>query len=70
MVENRTRAHAIKRRRKRALAGMGFGPVASVAKHPGTSGKHPWEKGVRRAEPQVLPAMDRAVFKSMVEAFS
>lgn len=68
LIESNTRPHTIKRRRRRALAGRGFGPVASVD-HPGTKGKHPWTKGVRRAEPQLLAAMDAAVFKAMQEAF-
>lgn len=69
LVESPTRPHAIKHRRKRALAGGGFGPVAGVKQHPGTRGKHPWAKGVAKAQPRVLGEMDKAVFASMVKAF-
>ena len=50
---NRPRAHQAGRRRRRggprALAAPGFGPVAA-ARNPGTTGKHPFEKGVKKAE--------------------
>lgn len=74
LIENRTRAHTIvaKRRRRaqtrRAAVLTPAGPRASV-NHPGTRGKHPWERGVRVAEPRILPTMQAEVHAAMVKAF-
>lgn len=58
LIESDNKAHVIvprRRRGRRALAGNGFGPVASV-NHPGTSGKHPWAKGLATG----IPAAEKA----------
>ena len=58
LVENQTRAHTIRPRRRRARAAGGaavatpWGPRAYVI-HPGTRGKKPWARGVAAAEPKV-----------------
>lgn len=48
---------------RRALARSGFGPVAAV-NHPGTKGKHMWERGLAAAR----PAIDRDVADGAMRA--
>lgn len=69
LIERDTKAHAIapRRRGKKALA-TPFGPRASV-KHPGTKGKHPWEKGSTRALPVARQIISRHMRSSLKEAF-
>lgn len=60
LIESDTKAHQIPkqrgaRARKRYVNIPGVGVRAS-ANHPGTKGKHPWEKGVKAA----LPIQERA----------
>ena len=55
LIEADTHAHVIpkqRRGRRRVIVIPGVGPRA-VAHHPGTHGKHPWEKGVTEARPLV-----------------
>lgn len=75
LIERDTKARTIRPRKRRrggqsarALAIPGVG-VRMSAEHPGTKGKHPWEKGVLRVQRQVLPTVDREVFAAMVKAF-
>lgn len=61
LIESDTKPHKVTpkgkgRNKRRAINIPGIGPRAS-AKHPGTKGKHPWEKGVRRALPRVPQVM-------------
>lgn len=70
LVERDTRAHRIPkvrgaRARKRIIVIPGYGPKA-YANHPGTKGKHPWEKGVAHA----VPLLDDAYGKGVVAAFA
>lgn len=75
LIENPTRPHAIRPRRRsrgrqeaaRALTVRGVGMRASV-QHPGTRGKHPWARGVKAAEPMVLPTIEGHVHAALVKA--
>ncbi len=39
------------------------------AYHPGTAGKHPWEKGVKEATPKTSAVFQRAYHAALAEAF-
>lgn len=73
IVERGTKAHRIPkqrgaRARKRLLVIPGVG-VRMWANHPGTTGKHPWQRGVAAALP-VVPAIFRVeVAKALKETF-
>lgn len=70
LIESNTAAHPIRPRKrgKRVLANQasGFGPVASVANHPGTTGKHPFAKGVDRGLPAGIKAGQEVLHASIV----
>ena len=71
LIESNTAAHPInrrKRRGKRALGNQasGFGPVSFVAMHPGTTGKHPFAKGVDRGLPAGIKAGQEVLRASVV----
>lgn len=63
LIERNTRAHRIpkdrgKRGRRRYAVIPSVG-VRAWAMHPGTKGKHPWEKGVNAAEPRVRALLEK-----------
>lgn len=56
LIEGDTKAHKIEPKGKKRAILTPAGPRAS-ANHPGTRGKHPWEKGVKRALPNIPKVM-------------
>jgi hypothetical protein len=71
LVERDTKAHSIpkSRRRKRRvlhIPGIGF---RAVVHHPGTKGKHPFERGVDAALPAVPKIVQGTVSQAMRKAF-
>jgi hypothetical protein len=74
LIERGTRPHRIpkevrgKRARRRVffMPGIGF---RAFANHPGTKGKHPWNKGVVRAVPDAQKAWGAALAKTVVKAY-
>lgn len=76
IVERDTKPHSLAPRQKRRKPGRkrrvlvipGVG-VRAYAKHPGTKGKHPWEKGVAVASRQVGKAAQREVHELLVKVF-
>lgn len=78
LIERDTKAHRIPRatvgrgRRQRANTKVvvipGVGVRASAA-HPGTRGKHPWEKGLRAALPAIPKAAADAYFAPLRQVF-
>lgn len=67
LLERDTRAHTIVPKTRGALA-TPYGVRASV-QHPGTKGKHPFERGVTRAVPVAEAIVQKAVFGAYTEAF-
>lgn len=71
LIERDTKAHRIPRERgkkKRYVVIPGVGVRAS-ANHPGTKGKHPFEKGVAEAAPLALRAYDAALMTELRRIF-
>lgn len=74
LIENSTRPHVIvpkRRRRVRTRRGAVLtpqGPRARIS-HPGTTGKHPWERGLRSSEHLVRQAVQREFHQALVKAF-
>lgn len=67
LLERDTKPHEITPKRKQALKiGRGF---ASSVWHPGTRGKHPWEKGINHAKPLVPRVMADEQFRSLRRFF-
>lgn len=70
LIERDTRPHKIAPRGKKAkvLSIPGVGPRAS-AKHPGTKGKHPWERGVGRVIHRIPAVLRDEQFDSLRRFF-
>lgn len=73
LVERGTKPHRIPkqrgaRARKRFLAIPGVG-VRMWANHPGTTGKHPWQRGVAVAVPRVPAIFQAEVHRALKETF-
>lgn len=71
LIERNTRAHrepAAGRRRRKAMLIPGIGYRRSVH-HPGTRGKHPFERAVDAYGPQVPAVFDREVAAAMTKTF-
>jgi hypothetical protein len=73
LIERDTRAHRIpkergSRARKRVVVIPGVG-VRAFAEHPGTKGKHPWEKGVLAAVPIQEKAQQIALGQALARAY-
>jgi len=73
IVERGTKAHRIPkqrgaRARKRLLVIPGVG-VRLWANHPGTKGKHPWERGVAAATPAVPRIYQAELIKAVKATF-
>lgn len=74
LIERDTKAHRIPRERKTTRAkkrtvnipGVG---LRAYAEHPGTSGKHPWKKGVVAAMPIQHKAQGIALHQSVMKAY-
>jgi hypothetical protein len=77
LIERDTPPHSIYPRRRRALR-FGGQFAASVTdnsrtggrRHPGTKGKHPWERGVNKSRHEAGAIYDRAVQQAIREAIS
>ena len=69
LLERDTRPHSIEPLRGEALQFTNGKFRAYVAHHPGTRGKHPWEKALNQSLPLVPKAMERAVTAALVKAF-
>lgn len=69
LIERDTKAHPIGPRKSKTLklATGDFRPF--VAHHPGTRGKHPWEKSLRVSLPLVPKIMQEHVSLGLVRAF-
>ncbi len=70
LIERDTAAHEIGPKRRRALHLVGGDFRASVAHHPGTKGKHPFEHGVALARPLVPRLMMHEQAKSLRKVFA
>jgi hypothetical protein len=77
LIEENTSPHIIRPKRrskskgrgaKGAIGIPGIGPRA-YAHHPGTKGKHPWAKGVEKAEPLVAKEMSKTMANIATAAF-
>jgi hypothetical protein len=73
LIESDTKAHRIpkvrgSRARRRVIVIPGVG-VRSFANHPGTHGKHPWEKGVVAAVPIAAKAEQVALGVALRKAY-
>lgn len=73
LIESDTKAHRIPRergprarRRYAVIPGVG---VRAFANHPGTKGKHPWEKGVAAAIPLAAKAQQVALTQALEKAY-
>lgn len=68
LLERDNRAHAIASRRAKTLRLPPVGPkgtgIRRAVKHPGTTGQHPFAKGVAKG----LPATERAMAAVLVQA--
>lgn len=74
-IESDTKAHRIPRERaargrarKRYAVIPGVG-VRAYADHPGTKGKHPWQKGVEAARPAAAKIHHLALGQALTKAF-
>ncbi len=69
LLERDTKPHGIEPRKNKTLkfANGDFRPF--VAHHPGTRGKHPWEKSLLVSLPMVPKVMQQTVTASLVRAF-
>lgn len=73
LIERDTKAHRIPRERKTNRAKKRFVVIPGVgvrayANHPGTKGKHPWERGVEAAKPLVRTAAAKVYFDTVRKA--
>lgn len=69
LLERDTKAGVRARKRRRGRGKSRFiGPIAGYY-HPGTTGKHPFEKGVRAVEPVVAGILRRAQADSLRKTF-
>lgn len=73
LIESDTKAHRIPRQRgprarQRYVVIPGVG-VRSFANHPGTKGKHPWEKGVLASAPVAAKAEQVALGVALHKAY-
>ncbi len=70
LIERDTRAHPIPRRRRkqRVLVIPGIGFRRSVS-HPGTRGRHPFERAVKSATPKVTAVYQRQLVLAVAKTF-
>lgn len=69
LLERDTAAHPIGPKRGKALHLANGNIVARVAEHPGTHGKHPFERGVEAATPLVPKVMAEEQVRSLGRFF-
>lgn len=74
LIEEDTSPHEIRPKKRKskgrgAIAIPGIG-VRAYAHHPGSRGKHPWAKGVEKAEPLVAREMSKKTANIAKAAFS
>ncbi len=76
LIEENIPAHLIgpKKKKRGARSGRGGGVVVNggvfrLVHHPGTKGKHPWAKGVTKAEPVVAKEMSKRTANIAAAAF-
>ena len=69
LLERDTRPHMIEPRRGEALQFSDGRFRAYVAHHPGTRGKHPWEKALTASLPLVPQAIQHQVTVGLIRAF-
>lgn len=71
LIERDTKPHEITPRRRGVKAlSTSHGPKATVKRHPGTTGKHPFEKGVAAVAPKVPDVVRAETFKAVRKAFT
>lgn len=72
LIERDTAPHEIRPRAKKrgqAKRALRFdGRFASVVHHPGTRGKHPWQKGLNKARPRTKQIFAEEIHKAMKRA--
>jgi len=68
LIERDTKAHEIQARRAGGRLRIGDDIVSGPVRHPGTRGKHPFERGVKNAQPKVGPTLQRAHRRGFTEA--
>lgn len=69
LIERDTKPHPIGPRKKKALTLAGGQVRSFVGDHPGTKGKHPFEKGVNRVLPRLTAIVLAEQVKSMRRIF-
>jgi hypothetical protein len=77
LIEENTSPHIIRPKRRSKSKGRGAkGAIVipgigarAYAHHPGTKGKHPWAKGVEKAEPLVAKEMSKTMANIATAAF-
>jgi hypothetical protein len=70
LLDRDTDPHAIpkpRRRRKKVLR-FADGNFRASVRHPGTHGKHMWDKGIRRAAPKTQGIFEEEIHKAVVRA--
>ncbi len=70
LIERNAKPHDIRPRKrggKRALGNESKGFAAASAHHPGTTGKHPFEKGVAAGVPVAMKAASTSVAQTLVK---
>jgi hypothetical protein len=72
IIERDTKGHTIQPRKKgkRKALRLPNGGFRRSVPHPGTRGKHPWEKGVKASGPKVSKVMATRYVKAVGDAWS
>jgi hypothetical protein len=70
LIERDTDPHGIrpKRRSKAKALRLANGMVRASANHPGTRGKHPWQKGLNRTRPGTRKVFTDEIHNAMIKA--
>lgn len=72
LIERDTRAHRIPRERTRGRQRYAVIPnvgVRAYANHPGTKGKHPWDRGIDAAVPKVRRLLSDEAIEALRRVF-
>lgn len=77
LLERDTKAHTINPKKRRGGAKGGKGAVRLAdgsfrrsVRHPGTRGKHPWEKALNQSLPQVPKTIQQQISSALAKAFA